>query len=146
MNTEFTLDSRLENDCYELGELPHSLLLLMDNALVPWLILVPFTDQNEFTNLEIELQKNILEEVNLVSDYLQTNYSIDKLNIAAIGNVVSQLHIHIVGRRRDDYCWPAVVWGQPEKLAYDQAQVSSLVSRLEVALGDKFTTTFNLED
>jgi diadenosine tetraphosphate (Ap4A) HIT family hydrolase len=100
----FELDPRLTNDCLVLGKLNLSLLLLMNNSLVPWFILVPQTSETEVTDLPQPSQAILLEEINLISTFVKTNFQISKLNIAAIGNFVSQLHVHVVGRDPSDYC------------------------------------------
>ena len=96
----FELDPRLANGCLVLGKLNISLLLLVNNSLLPWFILVPKTSVTEMTDLSPSDQASLLEEINLLSAFVKGNFNISKLNIAAIGNIVSQLHIHIVGR------WP----------------------------------------
>ncbi len=124
----FKLDSRLQEDCFILGKLGFSHLLLMNNAALPWFILVPTTSEPEVCDLTASEQARLWEEVNSVADFVRSNFQVDKLNIGAIGNVVSQLHVHVVGRRKDDYCWPDVVWGsKPEKLYMDD-EVAAVVS------------------
>jgi len=130
----FTLDPRLEADCFKLFETPQYILLLMNNARLPWLILVPKVEVSELYELNTEQQTHINALINRLSRFLKQEFELDKLNIAAIGNIVSQLHIHIVGRRHDDYCWPGVVWGaegredyQPEAIKKWQQQIQSLL-------------------
>jgi diadenosine tetraphosphate (Ap4A) HIT family hydrolase len=120
----FRLDERLQNDCHVLGQLNFCQLLLMDNAAVPWFILVPATGETEICDLSAAEQALLWNEVNTVADFIRSNFSIDKLNIGAIGNVVKQLHVHVIGRRKDDYCWPDVVWGRNNESAYTDAEVA----------------------
>lgn len=134
----FTLDNHLAHDCILLGELELSLLLLMNNALVPWFILVPRVVETEFYRLEQAQQLSLLSEINRISRFVQEEFSSDKLNVASIGNIVSQMHIHIVGRKRDDFCWPQVVWGRPEKQPYTSVQIESLRERLNQRLQGQF--------
>jgi len=94
----FKLDSRLDNDCFTLGQLKTSRLLLLNNSLVPWFILVPETSATEIYELPHAQQLELLDEINLLSNHLKQNFAVDKLNVAAIGNIVNQMHIHIVGR------------------------------------------------
>ena len=122
----FTLDARLDNDCIVIAELKLSRLLLMNNALVPWFILVPRVDKAEVVDLTIEQQQTLQAETTQVSRYIQKYYPIDKLNTAAIGNIVEQLHIHIIGRTKTDYCWPNVVWGNPQKEFYDDKAIANI--------------------
>ncbi|TNF39086.1 MAG: HIT domain-containing protein [Gammaproteobacteria bacterium] len=125
MNT-FKLHPQLQNDCHMLGKLELSRVLLMNNALVPWLILVPETDITEFHRLGQMQQLQLLSEINLVSGFIENNFSISKLNTATIGNIVRQMHIHIIGRHEHDFCWPGVVWGRSEKQAYDTPQLEQI--------------------
>lgn len=136
----FELDSRLANDCHILGKLDFCLLLLMDNSLVPWFILVPETSETEMTDLSQENQNILLYEINLISSFVKNNFDMSKLNIAAIGNIVSQLHVHIVGRNPSDYCWPKVVWGTKEKEAYTDEQVITITAALNKQFGSKFSS------
>jgi diadenosine tetraphosphate (Ap4A) HIT family hydrolase len=135
--SEFTLDKRLQNDCRLMGELQDSLLLLMDNAHYPWFILVPKTRETEFYQLERESQSVLLDGINGLSDFIQSHFSVDKLNVATIGNVVSQLHIHVVGRYHSDPCWPGVVWGGEAKQSYTADAVTGMKVKLAAFFGEK---------
>jgi diadenosine tetraphosphate (Ap4A) HIT family hydrolase len=125
MNT-FTLDPRLADDCLVLGEMKLSLLLLMKNALVPWFILVPRRTSTEIFELEREDQQALLEEINLLSDFVKGLPGVEKLNVAAIGNVVKQLHVHVIGRNTQDFCWPNTVWGRSEKTACSDEEIRAI--------------------
>jgi len=129
--SQFTLDPRLQNDCFEMLETPQYILLLMNNALLPWLILVPKTDVSELYELEAEQRTHIYNTINQLSRFLKQEFELHKLNIAAIGNIVNQLHIHIVGRRRDDYCWPSVVWGAEGREMYSPETVNEWQMKLQ---------------
>lgn len=136
----FKLDPRLANDCLVLGELHTSLLLMMNNALVPWFILVPRTSETEITDLPPADQALILEEINLMSGFVKDNFPVSKMNIAAIGNIVSQLHIHVVGREVTDFCWPNVVWGTKEKESYRKEKIAEIRTALIEQLGNHFSS------
>ncbi len=125
--SDFVLDARLENDCHILGRLDTTLLLLMDNSLVPWFILVPEVEVTEFHDLEQEVQVHLLGQINAISNHLKKEFSVDKVNVAAIGNVVRQLHIHVVGRWVTDYCWPNVVWGAEGRKPYTEPELQSIL-------------------
>ncbi len=129
MNTEqnYDLDPRLKNDCFQLGQLTFCSVLLMNNAAIPWFILVPATLKTEIFELDIEEQMILLREINLISSYIKDSFSVSKLNIASIGNIVSQLHVHIVGRHTDDYCWPNVVWGTKSDKKYNDGDLNGLI-------------------
>jgi diadenosine tetraphosphate (Ap4A) HIT family hydrolase len=137
----FQLDSQLQKDCIVVGELEHSLLLLMDNALLPWFILVPKTDKIELYELTSDVQAGVWAEVNAVSKFVKDEFAVDKLNVAAIGNVVRQLHIHVIGRKHTDFCWPGVVWGRPEKTPYNKDTIANILAKLDNSLQIKLKLT-----
>jgi diadenosine tetraphosphate (Ap4A) HIT family hydrolase len=115
------LNSRLENDSQLIKKLNISQLRIMNDGDVPWFILVPEVDNcNELTDLDMESQVALLEEINYVSMVLKQNCKIDKLNIASIGNIVSQLHIHIIGRYNSDRAWPGTIWGTTKSRDLDE--------------------------
>ena len=138
----FQLDTQLQKDCYVLGELECSLLLLMNNSLVPWFIIVPKTDKTEFYELESDIQATVMNEINALSRFIKDEFCVDKLNVAAIGNVVKQLHIHVIGRHGDDYCWPGVVWGQPEKTPYTDQAIEHIIAKLNNSPELKLNLTY----
>ncbi|MCU7851522.1 MAG: HIT family protein [Candidatus Thiodiazotropha sp. (ex Monitilora ramsayi)] len=127
----FVLDDRLSQDCHILAELSFSRLLLMNNALFPWFILVPRVEVTEIHELSASQQQKLMEETDLLSRFVQQTFSPYKLNVAAIGNIVRQMHIHIVGRKTDDTCWPGVVWGVSQKTAYNQVQLNEISHALK---------------
>ena len=127
----FTLDSKLESDTIMLGEFDLSLLLLMKNALVPWFILVPKLDVYELYELDADQQLMLWTEINTISEFLKEELQVDKINIAAIGNIVSQLHVHVVGRRKDDFAWPGTVWGRDEREDYESEELEELYNTLQ---------------
>ena len=126
----FELHPRLQEDCVYLGRLSVCHILLMNNADVPWFILVPESTSGiaavELMDLPLSEQQQVLEELNLVSGFVKSLPGVTKLNTAALGNIVPQLHIHIVGRNPDDYCWPALVWASEPGRAYAQDATDSL--------------------
>ena len=138
MSQSFSLDPRLAADCHRFGQLGDAELLLMNNAHFPWLILVPHSSQTELHELELSQQQALLTSINLLSDFIKQHFSSDKLNIATIGNIVSQLHIHIIGRRHDDLCWPGVVWGTSHKTPYIDSDVQQINTALIKHLGNSF--------
>ena len=122
----FELAEQLRRDCIVLGRMEFCHLLLMNNASVPWFILVPETVETEVFDLTSTERAMLWDEVDRLAEYVRSEYPVDKLNVAAIGNVVSQLHVHIVGRRKDDYCWPDVVWGRPSEQQYTDEAVAQI--------------------
>jgi diadenosine tetraphosphate (Ap4A) HIT family hydrolase len=118
----------------------------MDNALVPWFILIPKKATPgesivEFHCLSKEEQLSLLSEINLISEFVSDEFHPDKINIASIGNIVSQLHVHIVGRYRDDFCWPNVVWGQSKTKKYTTETVEQIRHKIAKHLGHRIKIT-----
>lgn len=131
----FALDPRLAADTIFVADLPLCQLRLMDDARFGWLVLVPrLDDAVEWTDLDRERQAALLAEMNTAASLLRTLGHCDKLNIGALGNVVRQLHVHVVARRIDDAAWPGPVWGSGPAARYDQATRESLVETLRSAL------------
>ncbi|QWF69682.1 HIT domain-containing protein [Methylomonas paludis] len=122
----FELHHRLAADCFEVADLTLSKLLMMNDSRYPWFILVPRrNDIREIYQLAAADRRQLLDESCLLAEALQHSYNPDKLNIAAIGNLVPQLHLHHVVRYQSDATWPAPVWGKLPALTYavEQAQI-----------------------
>lgn len=117
---------QLQQDCHQLGKLQACTLLLHKNALVPWFILLPPTEQRELYQLEAALQQQVQGEINQLAAFVDAYFHTDKLNIATIGNIVPQLHIHVIGRFHGDFCWPAPVWGQSERADYAPEEITAI--------------------
>lgn len=132
--SNFKLDSRLNADSDFVMDLPVSELRLMNNRAFPWLILVPrIPDSVELTSVPIEEQQKILLEVNWAGLALKEITSMDKLNIATLGNVVSQLHIHVIARNSQDVAWPKPVWGL-SAVAYAESEKRTLINKLTTSI------------
>lgn len=137
----FDLDQRLRRDTIVLGNFPLSLLLLMNDRTYPWLILVPRRPAiREIFELAPHDQQQLLCESSHLAETLATLFRPDKLNIAALGNVVPQLHLHHVVRYRNDPAWPAPVWGKTPPVPYEPEQVAAFRDRLYPHL-KQFTIT-----
>lgn len=109
----FVLDDQLHRDTFPLGRLLLSDILLMDNGHYPWLILVPrHGGAKDLSDLPLSRRILLMEEISAISDVMHGAFSPYKLNIGMLGNVVSQLHVHIVARTLGDVAWPDPVWGQ----------------------------------
>lgn len=135
----FALDSRLEQDTFALGDFPLCRLLLSKDANYPWFILVPRrADISEVFQLSDADQQQLWKETQFLSEALKGCFAADKMNVAALGNVVSQLHMHVIVRRRTDVAWPAPVWGAKPATEYSAVQLSEVRQRLEAVLGDDF--------
>jgi diadenosine tetraphosphate (Ap4A) HIT family hydrolase len=108
----FALDPRLAADSLLVAEGPLSQLRLMDDARFAWLVLVPrVADASEWVDLDAEGQHLLLAEVGRAAQLLRATGACHKLNIGALGNVVRQLHVHVVARNEGDAAWPGPVWG-----------------------------------
>ncbi|MBL8296741.1 MAG: HIT domain-containing protein [Rhodanobacteraceae bacterium] len=131
----FALDPRLAADCHLVGELELSRVLLMNDLRFPWLILVPrIAGLRELVELARDQQHQLLDEVNRAAHVLHAVAHPDKMNIAALGNVVSQLHVHVIARHVADAAWPKPVWGVGERLPYDAQDAQRVLQLLRVGL------------
>ena len=135
MTATFELDARLAADTHLVGELELSRVLLMNDARFPWLILVPRrVGMRDLIDLRTDEQHILLHEINRCANALRNIDNPDKLNIAALGNVVAQLHVHVIARNRHDAAWPQPVWGVGERLPYDANALKLRLSNLHTAL------------
>lgn len=127
MNTEpFQLHERLARGTFLLGHLGICQLLLKDNAEFPWLLLVPETNATELHELPDTQYQEVCAAIRKVSEFAAATFQPDKLNVAAIGNQVSQLHIHVVARFKSDPAWPGTVWASDAKRPYDEASLEKI--------------------
>lgn len=127
----FELHPRLREDCLSLGHFPLCRLLLMNESRYPWFVLVPERPGiQEIYQLTEDDRLSLWRESSSLSRALAAAFAADKLNIAAIGNLVPQLHVHHVVRYRDDPAWPAPVWGKFSPSPYDDAGLATVLSRL----------------
>jgi diadenosine tetraphosphate (Ap4A) HIT family hydrolase len=134
----WSLDSQLDRDTVPVGDLPLARVLVMNDATYPWLILVPrVPGVVELIDLDDEQQAQLMDEIVMLSRVLKDITRCDKLNVAAIGNVVAQLHVHVVARRRGDPAWPRPVWGHAPAVPYGQSELARFIDgiRREVAFG-----------
>ncbi|MBX3692612.1 HIT domain-containing protein [Dokdonella sp.] len=135
MNDAFTLDPRLAGDTHVVADLALSRVLLMDDARWPWLILVPRrAGLRELLDLDLDAQQLLLDEIHRAGRALQRLHAVDKLNIAALGNVVAQLHVHVIARQVGDAAWPQPVWGRGEREPYSADTVRAGIDALRTAL------------
>jgi diadenosine tetraphosphate (Ap4A) HIT family hydrolase len=131
-----SLHPQLQHDGHLLGQLGLSRLLLHRNALVPWFILVPEVEATQLHRMAVEQRRELMDEVAALSTVVEAYFECDRVNVATIGNQVPQLHCHVIARRRDDPCWPGVVWGRlPETGTTWSAQaLATLTERLQAEL------------
>jgi len=132
---DFILDPRLAADTHLVGDLDLSRVLLMDDARFPWLILVPRrANLRELTDLDTGDQQRLLAEIDRCARVLRTLEKPDKLNIAALGNVVAQLHVHVIARRANDAAWPRPVWGFGERVPHASPELHDRLDALREVL------------
>ena len=131
---------QLSAACITLGWFPLSHLLLMNDSNYPWFILVPQRDNiREIYQLESTDRAQLLNESCLLSEFLMTAFNGEKLNIAALGNLVPQLHLHHIVRFQTDVAWPEPVWGKVPTLTYSDSVLDEIKSKLANANLESFT-------
>ena len=134
----YTLDSRLQQDTVYLGHFKLCDVLLMNDSQFPWVILVPRRGStSELYQLSVEERYLQSDESCYVSQRLSDYFKADSMNIAALGNVVPQLHIHHVVRKKDDLCWPKPIWGAITAKPYEKTALDKMVKELQLLLNDK---------
>ncbi len=128
----FELDKTLEKDTFFVKDLTLCKLLLLNNRFYPWLVLVPKRSQiTETFELILEDQKQLTTEINQISKLSKQLFKADKMNIATFGNVVSQLHIHVISRYKNDRVFPNPVWLDKEKQGYGMQEASNLILKIQ---------------
>ena len=125
------LHLQLQQDCVYLGKLDLCQLLLMNDSQYPWCILVPDRDNiKEIHELSGKEQIQLCHESSLLASGMMEAFSGDKMNIAALGNVVPQLHIHHIVRFQSDPAWPSPVWGKLPAQAYTESALQITIQKL----------------
>lgn len=133
--TAFRLDPRLAADGLPVGRFGLSRLLLMNDATYPWLVLVPERPQvSELFDLSPDELATLTTETALVARMLKILVAADKINVAALGNVVAQLHVHVIARFATDPAWPAPVWGRAPARPYAADEAARMLGRVSGAL------------
>ncbi|MFB0962985.1 MAG: HIT domain-containing protein [Pseudomonas sp.] len=137
----FKLDERLFKDTVVLGDFTLCRVLLMNDRRYPWLILVPRrAGISELIELNMAEQQQLWQETSYVGQVLKDVFQADKINIATLGNVVKQLHMHIVVRMQDDAAWPAPVWGNGAAQGYTDEALAAMRARLQAAFNGYWQT------
>jgi diadenosine tetraphosphate (Ap4A) HIT family hydrolase len=135
---DFTLDPRLEADTQHVASLPLCDVLLMNDARYAWLILVPRRNgMVEMLDLPEAAQQTLWQEIHRVAAVLRDAVPCDKLNIGALGNIVRQLHVHVIARREGDAAWPGPVWGHGRAEPYAESALQSRLALLRERLVDQ---------
>ena len=132
----FELDGRLAADTIPVGDLMLSRVLLMNDSRFPWAILVPRRpDLTEIIDLPVAERTILMEEIAALSSALRDLHAPTKINVAALGNVVPQLHVHVVARYDKDPAWPGPVFGKGPAVPYESAAAAAAVAGLVARLG-----------
>jgi len=135
----FVLDTRLQEDTWLIGDFPLCRLLLSNDSNYPWFILVPRREGiSELFQLDDHDQQVMWRETTTLANVLKTLFAADKMNVATLGNVVSQMHMHVIARYSSDAAWPAPVWGRHPARPYSEADVQELRDKLRGVLGSDF--------
>ena len=133
--SDFALDARIEEDSLAVADLPLSAVRLMRDANYPWLVLVPRrTGLTEIVDLDAGERAQLMAEIGLASEALRRTVPVEKLNVASLGNVVPQLHVHVIARRKGDPAWPRPVWGAVQPEPYRAGEAEALASALAAHL------------
>lgn len=131
----WSLHPQIANDCHLLREWERGVLLLHSNASLHWFLLLPKTSAVDLLDLEKGELQELFRLASVLHEFLKTELGYPRVNVGALGLVVPQLHLHVVGRRPDDPCWPAPVWGKlPEGPAYAELDLMALKSDVERVL------------
>ena len=131
----FALDPRLAADTLAVGDLALSRVLLMNDRRYPWLILVPRGEAlREIVDLDAPARARLIEEIAIASRFVRSLPGVEKINVGALGNIVSQLHIHVVGRAVGDPAWPGPAWGLGTARRYASERAAALMAQARAAL------------
>jgi diadenosine tetraphosphate (Ap4A) HIT family hydrolase len=135
----FAVHPQLKQDCIVVGNFPLSLLLLHKDSRFPWFILVPMREEiSEIFQLTAEDRQQLYCESDYLSEQLAKRFNADKMNVAALGNVVPQLHMHHIVRYKTDPAWPGPVWGCGEVKEYDADSLRLMHNKLRQILKNDF--------
>lgn len=131
----FSLHPQLAADFHHLHALDGCHILLRRNALIPWYIIVPETDLSELDRLPDRQRQQVYGLGDQLARFVRDTHGSQRVNVAAIGNLVPQLHLHVIGRSPGDPCWPGVVWGQlPDGPDWSEQELGNLRRKLAQAL------------
>ncbi len=130
----FTLDPRLAADTFEVGDLALSRVLLMNDRRYPWLILVPRGENwREIADLDSATRAALIEEIAAASRFVRSLPGVEKINVGALGNIVAQLRVHVIGRAVGDPAWPGPAWGAGAARRYAPERAAALIAQARAA-------------
>lgn len=136
MSARFSIDPVIEQNSIFISNMTLSTVFLKNDKENPWFILVPRkAGAVELIDLNHEEQTMLMEEISLVSEFLKSHYRPHKLNVGSLGNIVTQLHIHVIGRNPTDRAWPGPIWGTPTTQEFDSNELENIKSNFAEFLG-----------
>lgn len=137
--SNFTLHPLLVRDAITITELPLCCLLLSNDKQYPWFILVPRVENiKDIYQLPVLDQQQLLNESSILSELLMSTFNGDKMNVAALGNICPQLHVHHIVRFKTDATWPAPVWGAKPAIPYTDTEISEIKNQLLPLIAERF--------
>ena len=135
VRVSFALDGRLAKDTFVVGDMPLCRVLLMNDSRWPWLVLVPRREGAvELTDLDGADRAQLIEEAASAADFMKVHTGALKINLGALGNIVRQLHLHVVARNVGDGAWPSPVWGHGVAAPYAQEEARALIEAAKAGL------------
>jgi len=142
LELEFKLDPQLKADTIHIGDFPLSQLLLMNDSNYPWFILVPRrAGVSEIYHLGEKDRHQLMRESAALAENLADIFAARKMNVANLGNLVSQLHVHVIVRKESDPAWPGPVWGKAAAKPYSDDELKRIESRLDTLLHGELAFT-----
>ncbi len=130
MINKFVIDPVIEKNSYYLTDMGLSQVYLKNDKQNPWFILVPKKMRAiEIMDLTHEDQTILMEEITIVSEFIKNEYGPDKLNVGSLGNIVKQLHIHVIARYETDRAWPGPIWGSPTTSEFSSEELENLKNK-----------------
>ena len=140
LELEFELHPQLAQDCIPLGEFPLCRLLLINDANYPWFVLVPRrAGVSEIYHLSSEDQMQLMRESCFLAENLADTFAARKMNVASLGNMVPQLHLHHIVRFDNDPAWPGPVWGKLPASSYSAEQVRDIRTKLQILMSGELS-------
>lgn len=136
----FSIHLKLKTDTFNLGSFQLCEVLLMNDSRFPWIILVPkIPDLRDFHEIPSRHRDVLFQEIERASEAIQKHRQVDKMNVAALGNQVPQLHIHVIGRHKTDEAWPNPVWGHGTPIPYASTSKSNVIQSFqrELAIAER---------
>ena len=131
----FTLDSRIEKTSFFITTIDEFHIRLVNDKRYIWLLMLPMgTDLTELDDLAPDTQTALISRASQLSAALKSTFKADKMNIATIGNIVPQFHLHIIARHISDEAWPAPVWGRGTAVTYKQDEAELMIDQINIII------------